>query len=319
MGDQLDLVVARVREPGRDVRVYDLVAPCSGQWLPAFTAGSHLAFDLPSGLVRHYSLCSDPAERSFYSIAVKREASGRGGSAEMHRWLARDVRLKTGLPMNNFPLGDHPGEAVLIGGGIGITPLVSMLTTLERAGRPHRLIHLVRERAEAIFADVLNARLPDGRAHLHIDAEAGGVFPVGNFLRSLPPDAHIYCCGPTPLMTAVQREGRATRFKPEQLHFEWFTPKPDASSGHATSFTVTLGRSGRSFAVPADRSILEVLLAAGVDVDYSCAEGTCGTCVVRLIGGEAEHRDSVLTEAEKSTHIAVCCSRARSETLVIDF
>lgn len=317
MSGFLDLRVVGVRDLTEHVRRFELVSADPARALPPFTAGAHVIVTLPSGLERQYSLCNDPVDAGRYVIAVKREDAGRGGSREMHLALAEGTQVRIRAPANQFPLDDGASEALLLAGGIGITPILSMRRVLARLGRPYRLIYLVRNRGEAAFVDELADDLASGMAQLHVDDEAGGFFPVADVLAAVKDGTHVYCCGPTPLMREVERAGGCAGIPPAALHFEWFT-NAEQPTARDRPFQVTLAQSGLSFEVPVGRSILDVVLEAGIDADYSCGEGTCGTCVVRLLEGEADHRDTVLTAGERETHVAICRSRARGAGLTID-
>ncbi len=316
-GETLRLKVRAIAELTPRIRTFELVPPVRGDELPPFTAGAHLTIHLPSGLERQYSLCNDPAERHRYVIAVQREEAGRGGSEEMFRAVHVGDVLAVGGPRNLFPLHESGEEAVLIAGGIGVTPILAMARRLAAAGRPFSVLYLTRDAEATAFAEEFAGLAAAGvPVTIHHDGgDPGRVFDLAGFLAALPDSAHVYCCGPAGLMTAVAELDPA---RGDRMHFEHFTNADAAPQGGDQPFVVTLARSGRDIDIPADRSILDVLLEAGLDVDYSCGEGTCGTCITRLLGGEPDHRDRVLTPAEKADHIALCCSRARGPRLTLD-
>lgn len=250
-------------------------------------------------------------------IAVLNEAGGRGGSREMHEAVAPGQVLTISAPANNFPLarGDHP--SLLIAGGIGITPILSMARTLAAAGAPFRLVYLTRAREETAFLEEIGAPPLASLTTLHHD---GGIrerqFDLRNLLAE-PAGRHVYCCGPAGLMAAVKSE--TAHWPAETAHFEYFSGVDTGLKEGDRPFTVTLARRGRSIEVGAKQSILDALLDAGIDVDHNCREGVCGTCIVRAIEGDIEHRDSVLSDAEKKAgDIAICCSRALTPRLVLD-
>ena len=318
MSEVFQLKVRAITELTPRIRTFELVPLVRGAELPAFTAGAHLTVHLPSGLERQYSLCNDPAERHRYCIAVQREAAGRGGSEEMFRAVHVGDTIAVGAPRNLFPLHEgEDGDAVLIAGGIGVTPILAMARHLQAAGRRFSVLYLTRDAEETAFGEEFAGLAAAGApVTVHHDGgDAARAFDLAAFLDALSETAHVYCCGPAGLMKAVAALGAA---RGERMHFEHFS---NADAGARTGdrpFVVTLARSGRDIAIPADRTILATLLEAGLDIDYSCTEGTCGTCITRLISGEPDHRDRVLLPDERRDHVVICCSRARGDRLVLD-
>ncbi|PWU29683.1 oxidoreductase [Pseudomonas sp. RW407] len=313
--ERLTLQVTDIASAARDVRVVELRDPAGGE-LPAYTAGAHIELHLPGGLVRQYSLCGDARERESYRVGVGLAPASRGGSRYIHQSLHVGDLVRVTPPRNHFPLFEDAGEFVFFAGGIGITPILSMIRWCEANRRPWRLFYLVRSRERAAFLDQLAAY--GERVTLHADEEAGGLFDIEGTVARLPGRAHLYTCGPTPLMLAVEAAARG--FPAEQVHFEWFTPRQVEKAGADTAFTVKLARSGRCLEVPADQSLLQVLEANGVQVESSCREGTCASCETRVLAGIPDHRDSVLSEAERRCNgsMMVCVSRALSGTLELD-
>lgn len=313
---RLSLRVTDLRCEARDVMALEL-RDAAGRELPSFTAGSHLEVYLPGPLVRHYSLCNDPAERDRYWIGVGLAPAGRGGSRFIHHNVRVGSTLEVSPPRNNFPLDPAAEETVLVAGGIGITPILSMVRTLERERKPWQLHYCARSRQRTAFYEELCAMAPE-RCRFHFDDENQGlVLDVESVLSSVSERTHVYCCGPGPLMDAV---AKATRRLPDsQVHFEYFTPKVVETS-EARGFAVIVKSTGQRFDVPADKTILEVLEANGHGVPFSCREGLCGTCLTDVSAGIPDHRDSVLSAAERASNkkMTVCCSRALSETLELD-
>lgn len=317
MSQRLTLKVRAIAELTPRIRTFELVAPVRGEELPPFSAGAHLTVHLPSGLERQYSLCNAPAERHRYCIAVQREQAGRGGSEEMFRTVHVGDTLTVSGPLNHFPLHDGEDEAALIAGGIGVTPILAMARRLAAEGRRFSVLYLTRDPETTAFIEAFE-ELAAGGVPVTVHHDGGDPargFNLAGFLHALPDTAHVYCCGPSGLMTAVATLGAA---RGDRLHFEHFSNEDAGPRSSDTPFTVVLARSGRELEVPADRTILQTLLDAGLDVDYSCSEGTCGTCITRLLDGEPDHRDRVLTADEKKESIAICCSRAKSSRLAID-
>jgi ferredoxin-NADP reductase len=272
---------------------------------------------LPTGLVRQYSLCGDPRDRDRYRITVLREPDSRGGCEYLHRDAQEGTRLVIRAPRNNFELA--PAERYwLIAGGIGITPLLPMLAEIRRQARPVELLYGGRTRSSMAFVEQLEA-LGSGVRVLPQDRH--GLLPIQDFLAAAGPGDAIYCCGPQPLIDAVQQHC-ARRALLGQLHVERFAADAAAlaGSGENHPFVVELSRSGLLLPVPADQSILAVLEQAGITVATSCLEGVCGSCETAVLAGQVEHRDSILTEQERAANdtMLVCVSRARGDRLTLE-
>lgn len=314
----LALRVAAVRAEARDVLRVELRARGSGL-LPPFEPGAHLTLHLPGGLQRQYSLANDWRERDRYVLGVGRAADSRGGSAFVHEVLRAGADISASAPVNNFALVDAQ-RYLFVAGGIGITPLMAMTRWCEAHGKPWSLVYAARSRVRMGFYEELQAH--GTKVRFHCDDEAGGPLVVAPMLAGVQAGTHVYCCGPAPLMQAVQRDG--SHLGPQALHFEWFTapahPTGQAAAPAAGGFWVDLERSGTSLHVPPQRSILEVLEENGHEVPNSCREGLCGTCETAVLGGEPEHLDYVYPPASRPQLRAmlVCVSRARSQRLVLD-
>ncbi|WAC25599.1 PDR/VanB family oxidoreductase [Ancylobacter sp. SL191] len=315
--NEIRLRVRSITQLTRSIRSYELVAETRGGALKPFTAGAHLTVTLPSGLRRAYSLHNPPSEAGRYRIAVQREAAGRGGSIEMHERVQPGDTLAVSAPRNLFALAPE-GPALLIAGGIGITPLLAMAAQLRDEGRAARLVYLVRQSEDAAFLDEIEALAARGLAvELHADGgDPARAYPLADLLATVPDDTHVYCCGPAGLMTAVAMAG--AHLPTERMHFESFTNEEAAPRAGDAGFVVRLARSGRTVAVAAGESILDALLGQGLDIDYSCNEGTCGTCITRVLAGGIDHRDKVLLPQERADHIIICCSRATTAELTLD-
>lgn len=287
--------------------------------LPPFTAGAHVDVHLANGLIRSYSLLNAQDERHRYVIGVNRDAASRGGSRFLHESVKAGDALTLAVPRNNFALDEQAPLSVFIAGGIGITPLSSMIARLQALGRPWRLHYAARTRQNAAFVDALQA-LRDrggGEVHFSFDREPGGrMLDIPGIVAALPSGAHVYCCGPLPMLDAFES---ATRHLPaERVHVEYFAAREAAAN--AGGYTVELARSRRTIAIQPGHTILDSLEEAGVDAAYSCREGVCGTCEVRVIDGIPDHRDLVLSSADKACNdrMMICCSGAKSPRLVID-
>lgn len=317
--DNVEMRPVRVQHTDRiaeDIQLFELVDP-NGADLPEFSAGAHILVQVPNGLVRRYSLCNDPNERDRYVIAVKREAAGRGGSTSLVDETKPGSQLFVSAPRNDFSLTGNPASYLFIAGGIGITPILSMIRYLRSAGgRPFKLYYLSRAPEMTAFREELSGPEYRGKVVVHHDYgdpdKSYDLWPV----LEQPKGAHLYCCGPRGLMEAVR--DMTGHWSSAAVHFEDFGAGKAARAEADRPFAVRLAQSGEVIEVPADASILEVLRARGHSIPSSCESGTCGTCRVKLLEGEADHRDLVLSEHERYDTIMVCVSRAYSPELVID-
>ncbi|GLW54387.1 ferredoxin [Kitasatospora phosalacinea] len=310
----LDLLVTGRRDEAEGVVSLTLARPDGGS-LPAWTPGAHLDLLLGDGLERQYSLCGDPADAAAWTVAVRREPGGRGGSAHVHDALHEGAAVRARGPRNHFALLPAP-RYLFVAGGIGITPLVPMLAAAEAAGADWNLLYVGRSRATMAFAGHLADRY--GPRVLLRPRDETARPDLAAHLDALDGRAEVYCCGPLPLLEAVERH-RAQAGRPP-AHVERFRPREPAGAGPERAFTLVLARSGLTLTVPADASVLDTVRGAGVDVLYSCGQGTCGTCETDVLDGHPEHRDSLLTEAERaeSASMMVCVSRCLGERLVLD-
>lgn len=309
-----ELVVAARQQEAEDVVSLRLAAPDGGT-LPPWQPGAHIELHLPSGRRRQYSLCGDPAGRHRYRIAVRRIANGKGGSAEVHDALGEGMRVAVTGPRNAFPFAAEP-IILLIAGGIGITPILPMAQEAARRGLDWRLVHTGRDRGSMPFTSELAelAALAPGRVSIRPDDEAG--VPEAADLLSLSPAAGaVYCCGPAPMIDGVRRAFGGSRAA--ALHFERFAPAPITNG---RPFELQLGDTGRVLPVPYDRSALDVLHEVLPDLPFSCRQGFCGTCRVRVAQGHVDHRDRRLTAAERAAGAMLpCVSRApEGERLVLE-
>jgi ferredoxin-NADP reductase len=314
---ELDLVLDRKEAIAEGVVRLTLRHP-DGNPLPAWEPGAHLDLVLEEKLVRQYSLCGDPNDLSTLKVAVLREETGRGGSRHVHDSLTEGQTVRVRGPRNHFPLVEAE-RYLFIAGGIGITPLLPMIAQVEASGREWRLAYGGRTRSSMAFRDELEARYPE-----HVDIcpqDELGLLDLP-LLLAVPgrdaSDTAVYCCGPEPLLAAVEKQCSA--WPAGALHVERFAPKTGATDGAATSFEIELAQTGKVLTVPADRSILEVVETADVHVLSSCQEGTCGTCETTVLAGTPDHRDSLLTEEEQAEGgtMMICVSRSHSPRLVLD-
>ncbi|MEV5544995.1 PDR/VanB family oxidoreductase [Streptomyces sp. NPDC052309] len=281
-----------------------------GHDLPRWEPGAHLDVVLPSGLVRQYSLCGDPEDTSSYTVATRLVEDGRGGSREMHEQVQEGTELEVRGPRNRFPLVEAPSY-VFVAGGIGITPVLPMLRALPE-GTEWRLLYCGRTRASMPFLEEVR-KLDPGQERITVVAEDEDGRPgLDAFLADVPEGAAVYCCGPEGLMTAVEERLP----KGAALHLERFAPR--TAAGGDGEFEVELRRSGRTLTVAAGSSVLAAVRAELPNTPYSCEQGWCGTCQQRVLEGEIDHRDELLTDSERGDSMLICVSRARGERLVLD-
>ncbi|MCX3289143.1 PDR/VanB family oxidoreductase [Streptomyces sp. NEAU-H22] len=306
---ETELVVGRKELMAEDVLALTLCHPL-GELLPAWEPGAHVDVLLEPGLERQYSLCGDPADRSAWRIAVLRESAGRGGSAHVHERLGEGATVRVRGPRNNFRLEPAPRYR-FVAGGIGITPILPMLAAAEAAGAEWTLLYGGRARGSMAFGEELG-RYGD-RVTIAPEDETG-LLDLPAVLDDVPEGTLVYCCGPGPLLDAVE-----ARCPSGILRVERFRPKEQESGGD-TEFEVELARSGRTLTVAPDMSVLDAVRETGIEVLYSCTEGTCGTCETDVLDGEPDHRDSVLTEDERAAGetMLICVSRCRGKRLVLD-
>lgn len=313
--DTVELVVLAKETVADGVVRLTLGCPDGGD-LPPWQPGAHIDLHLGEPpVVRQYSLCSTPTARDRYQVAVLREPDGRGGSRWVHDRLAPGDRVPVGAPRNNFALVEAR-RYVFVAGGIGITPMLPMIEAVRKAGVDWTLLYGGRTARSMAFTDELGAA-GDQRVCLRPQDEHG-LLDLAALLAEPTPDTAVYCCGPEPLLKAV--EAHCAAWPAGTLHVERFSPADGVLDGPTTGFDVEFAQSGVTLAVPADRSIIQVADEAGIPVIYNCEECTCGVCETPVLDGEPDHRDSVLSEQERETGacMMICVSRARSARLVLD-
>ncbi|MGY1988219.1 PDR/VanB family oxidoreductase [Blastococcus sp. SYSU DS0669] len=311
---ELRLRVDRRTTGAEGVVVLDLRA-ADGRDLPAWSAGAHVDLCLPGGLTRQYSLCGDAADRSVWRIAVLREPESRGGSAHVHDALVEGAEVEVRGPRNHFPLVPAP-RYVFVAGGIGITPILPMVDAAEAAGAEWELHYGGRSRRSMAFLQALE-EATGSRVTLHPQDEVG-LIDLDALLAVPRPGTMVYCCGPEPLLAAVEQ--RCRQWPEGSLHLERFAPKDVGEPVLTDAFEVELAVSGLALTVPPGKSVLEVVEEAGVSVLSSCQEGTCGTCETTVLSGAVDHRDSLLTPAEQAANdtMFICVSRAACPKLVLE-
>jgi len=291
----------------------ELASP-AGAALPPFEPGAHVDLFLPDGTMRQYSLCGDPDDTTHYRLGI-RSVSGGASSQFVHRRLRPGELLKVSLPRNNFPLVDA-ARYLFVAGGIGITPLITMMRAATAKRTPWTLLYCNKRDEDAPFLNEIR-RLGGGEVSLH-SSQAGTRLDVAGRLSDAQPDTVVYCCGPERLMTAV--EDATAAWPQDSVRFEWFAPRSRPLDEASGSFEVVCEASGITVTVPPEKSVLEALNDAGIAVPCSCQQGICGTCEVSVISGEVDHRDSILSSSERAANqtMMTCVSRAKGPRLVLD-
>lgn len=314
----LDLRIRQIREETAEIHSFELISE-GGAQLPTASAGSHIDLLLPSGLSRSYSLLDAGTDSGAYRIAVKLEPESRGGSRWLHTHARVGMTIKASAPCNDFPLEDKATRTVLIAGGIGITPMLSMVENLTRLGKPWTLHYAARSASHMAYRKELEhlAHTSNGNGALYryFTSEQSHM-DVRHIVSQAEENAHIYCCGPSKLIDAFVDAGRQRH--PDTVHFERFAASQAAAVDGG--YQVQLSRSGKVVSVPAGKTMLDALLDAGVDIQYACSQGVCGTCRTRVLSGTPDHRDECLSDDEHATNetIIPCCSGSSSTLLVLD-
>lgn len=315
----IEAVVTHRQDEAEGICSFELAA-ADGSALPPFEAGAHIDVHLDSGLIRQYSLCPRPDQNGRYLIGVLRELASRGGSAAMHA-LQPGQRLRISAPRNHFPLVENARRHLLFAGGIGITPVLAMAEHLAVSGQDFVLHYSARSAARMAFAQRIRSGPVGTRAVFHFDD--GGVQQRLDLDLALgaPQDGnHVYVCGPAGFMDWVLAGARARGWPEAQLHKEYFSAPDQPVGATDDAFEVQIGHGGAIHAVPAGRSVVQVLAEHGIEIQVSCEQGVCGTCLTRVLDGTPDHRDVYLTDQEKAAndYFTPCCSRARSGRLVLD-
>ncbi|KAA3630615.1 MAG: oxidoreductase [Proteobacteria bacterium] len=310
----MDLTITRKVEIADGIWLFDLERP-DGEPLPGFEPGAHLTVITPSGARRNYSLCNDPAVRGVYQLGIKAERDGRGASVSLVDETGVGDTLKVAGPDNTFPLVEAD-DYLFIAGGIGITPIMSMVRFLKRTGHDKfHLVYVTRNPDLTAFREELQS--PDYEGFVEIHCDGGDPDAVYDFwpLFETPVKRHVYCCGPRPLMEEIL--GVSGHWSPEYIHFEDFASDVQAVRADDKAFSVRHADTGEVVEIPADATILETLRQRGHDLPSSCESGTCGTCRTELVEGVADHRDMVLEDHQRDKYIMICVSRAQSDELVL--
>lgn len=319
--NKLQVRVHQVRYEAVDVISLLLVDPCGAE-LPDYAAGAHIDVHLPNGLIRQFSLCGPPTDKHSYLFGILKEAPGTGGSKFIHEKIQVGDLLEISEPKNLFKLNSHAERHLLIGGGIGITPILSMSYVLEQQKAEYILHYCSRSPEKTAFREELVDVVQHGQLCFHFDGgnpENG--LDIKAELRNYVNGTHLYCCGPQGMMNAVR--DFSSHWPVGTVHFEYFTQDalPTKESDETTEdseFQIKLASDDRVFTVPAHKSIVDVLRENGIFIETSCEDGFCGTCLTRYLEGQPDHRDEVLDDEDHEEYVLICCARSKSPELVLD-
>ena len=311
----MQLRVRSIAYLAETIHGFELVDP-RGRDLPRFAAGAHI--DLRAGgFLRRYSLWNDPAERRHYCIAVLREDDSRGGSRHLHEAVRVGDLVEVWLPRNNFPLAAAAERHLLIAGGIGIAPIMSMIAELQRRQADFQLHYCSRSPERTAFRDALAPLAGDGRVRFHHDGgDPARGLDIAAALRDPRPGTHLYYCGPPSLMAEASQA--AAEWPPDTVHCEYFTAAPSEVVEEDRPFRVRLVRAGVEYEIPVGETIIDVLRRHDVAVRTSCELGYCGACLTPYLAGEPDHRDQVLDENGRRRYVLICCARSKTPILELD-
>ncbi|MGB6103782.1 MAG: PDR/VanB family oxidoreductase [Pusillimonas sp.] len=313
--ERLKLTIDSIAIEAQDIAVLRLFN-ANGAPAPNFSAGSHIDLHLDNGLTRSYSLLNPSEDGRVLTIAVQREPASRGGSVFVHDSLKAGDSIYASTPRNNFELNEQAPYSILIAGGIGVTPLIAMAHRLEQLNKPWRLYYCARNRHHALIN-----RLPNAPQNIifNFDQEPGStLLDIKSVMDSADENTHFYCCGPISMMQAFLRSGGQK--PPEFLHVEYFSAQQVQQAGPSRDFEVVLAKSGRTLTVGRDTTILEALIDDGFELSYSCMEGVCGSCETEVLEGEPDHRDLILSAADRKSGrtMMICCSGSKTPRLVLN-
>lgn len=320
----LQALVFNLRYEAKEIVSIELRPARPGALFPPAEAGAHIDLHLGNGLVRSYSL-TNPGDEHRYLIAVLNDRNSRGGSRYVHEQLRVGQVIEISAARNHFRLNESAEHSVLLAGGIGVTPIYAMLKRLLALGRSVELIYCARNRNEAAYVTSIEALAGSSSAgkaplsiRLHFDDEQGVAPDLEQLLAGRSLDTHFYCCGPGPMLDAFQKV--CETLGQNRVHLERFAAAREAPQAVAGTYCVELRKSGKTVQVPPGISLLDVLLQAGLEPDFSCREGVCGACETKVLSGEVDHRDQILSKQEKAANksMMICVSGCSSGTLVLD-
>ncbi|TQV88171.1 pyridoxamine 5'-phosphate oxidase family protein [Aliikangiella coralliicola] len=315
---RLELKVEKIEQKSKRVKLFRLVSQ-KGELLPAFEPGAHLPIEinLSTGekVKRHYSLLSSSHDNRFYEIAVQLEAQGRGGSMFIHQQITVGSTITSGQPQNNFPLSPISGHTILIAGGIGITPILSMLRKLSEEKRSFEIHYAARNPSEFIFFKTINSLAGDKASFYHSSGPSPKRLPLQKIMESAPGHSHLFICGPARMINSARTLTEGLNWSHSRLHFESFGA---TNSADDKAIDVTLKKSARVIKVKPTETILDALIKSNVPIPFDCKRGECGMCATKIISGQPEHRDIYLNQDERAQQICVCVSRAKGSQLTLD-
>jgi vanillate O-demethylase ferredoxin subunit len=315
----IDVIVTRKAREAEGIFSFELTRADRAALVP-FSAGSHIDVHLPSGLIRQYSLCNHPDEQHRYQISVLLDPVTRGGSQAMHA-LEEGSALRISEPRNLFALAHGAHRSLLFAGGIRVTLILCMAERLAQIGAAFEMHYCGRLPASVAFVEGIQRSAFARQAHVHLDDQPQTRLDPPQVLSGYRDGDHLYVCGPGGFMAFILEQARQAGWPPESLHREYFAAQPQAqAAAEPSSFEIMLASSGQCLQVPADLSVAQVMLEAGIDVPLSCEAGICGTCLTRVLEGEPDHRDMFMTPAEQALNnqFTLCCSRSKSPRLVLD-
>ena len=316
--DLLTVKVNNIEIQGNNIALIDL-SSIDKQTLPKIKAGAHIDVHLKNGLIRQYSLCHNPISNEIYRIGVLKEENSRGGSLAIHELEIGD-HIKISYPKNLFELNDTAKHSILIGGGIGITPVVSMAYSLKSNNESFEIHYCSKDRNNSAFVEELEIINCNDSLHTYFKAQGGDHrASLPTHLTSIKDkeDTHIYICGPEPFMNWVIEQAQKSGFPHQNIHKEYFHVEIEKTGD---TFEIIAQKSGVTIQVAADESIVDALTRNNINVTVSCEHGICGACLCDVIEGIPDHRDLYLTDEEKAYNdlMAICCSRSKSERLILD-
>jgi vanillate O-demethylase ferredoxin subunit len=312
----LDVLIRRRIEAADGIVLLELVRADGGP-MPAYEAGAHVDVLVGPELVRQYSLSNDPSERDRYVLGILLEKQSRGGSKAIHTSFNEGSTIQIGAPRNAFSLRPNMSKAILLAGGIGITPIKAMVHSLHNQGVDFALHYCARSRRAAAFCDEFANAPFAAKVNFHIDDENGGPVPLNSYLPQTDNGAHLYVCGPGGFIEAVRQYALGAGWPAERVHVEHFVSQAPAAGD---CFTVEAVRSGVRVEVGEGETIVQALTRAGLEVLTSCEQGLCGVCLTEVLEGIPDHHDQYQTDDEKASnkHMTICCSRAKTPVLKLD-
>lgn len=315
----INVRIVRKANETSDVVTLEL-APVDGNSLPGFSAGSHIDVEVQPGVIRQYSLCNDSNEQHRYVIGVLRDPASRGGSVAVHDALHEGQTIRISPPRNHFPLVHHARRSLLFAGGIGVTPILCMAERLASIGSDFDMHYSSRSEERTAFKGRIQSSAYRERVQFHFDdGPAEQALDLKKMLAAEPDDCHLYVCGPGGFIDFVINTAKSMGWSEDRIHFELFSAKPVDTSADE-SFEVQVASTGKVYVVGEEESIISVLAEDGVEVATSCEQGICGACITRVLEGIPDHRDQVLSDAERNEEswITPCCSRSLGKRLVLD-